>query len=91
MSTENPRRRIKITLTLGADSWDEAVRALHGIEHRLAEAQDREEPKIAVTSGGYGSGYHLEADEDPTIDHDSYFEAVEAYRARRKAERESKP
>jgi len=63
---------------MGADSWDDAIDALHGVMMRLAETNERgsAEEEIVITSGSPTAGWHMEADEDPGWDHDRYFEAI---------------
>ena len=75
---ERPRRRIELTLRLGADSWEAAARAVDGVAYRLYEAADGRlyNGGIQCTSGGTASGWHLKADEDPAWDHDRYFAAI---------------
>lgn len=77
-----PRRRVVLTLTLGADTREDAIRALHV----LANDADLDGLPAERSSGGASSGYVLAVDEDETITHESYFEAVEADRAKRRAE-----
>ena len=67
-----PRRRVVMKLEVGADSWEDLEETLQAILFRLAERKRRSEAALNITSGGYSSGFTLEADEDPTVDHDSY-------------------
>lgn len=78
-----PRRRVRLRLDLGADSWDEAVRSLEGITLRVAEADARREASIDCTSGSPGAGFRLTGDEDAAVTHESYFEAVDVWLAER--------
>lgn len=80
MSEPKPRRRIKLTLELGADSWRDAEIALEHIAYRIREADHLGQPEVQVVSGGGSSGYQLHADEDPDITHDSYFKQLKEMR-----------
>ena len=73
-----PRRRIEASFRISADSWDELSRALHSIRTDLAVA--RMLPKSSV-SGGYGSGWIIEASEDETVTHDSWAAELDAWLA----------
>lgn len=78
-STTSPRRRVVLKLEVGADSWRDLEGALNAVRHRLAEREQRGEERVLTTSGGVSFGFHLEADEDPDVDHDSYFVAVDQW------------
>ena len=71
--SEKPRRRIEVDIRIGADSWDAVRRALDSIAFDIAT---QEEGGRDITSGAPDSGYTLTATEDPSITHDSYFEAA---------------
>lgn len=75
------RRRVRFNLKLEADSWDECWKALDHIATEVARGNLRG-PNAA--SGGPASGYTLTADEDESITHESYFEALEAHLAKQR-------
>lgn len=67
-----PRRRVMMTLKLGADSRDDMIRALEQMAFEMRQGYLLGE----TTSGGYSSGYSLKVTEDSTITHDSYMEEI---------------
>lgn len=73
---KKPRRRVVIDLKLHADSWSAAIDELDEIKLRLGMARDYGSHPIILTSGGYNTGYTLNADEDATITHASYMAAI---------------
>lgn len=74
-----PRRRVKITIRLQADSWVAAGEELENIGYRIAVAGHNNEKCLDVTAGGVSAGYTIDADEDEAITHESYFSAVEKW------------
>lgn len=78
-TTDAPRRRVRFNLRLQADSWDDVSKALLDLSTEVALGNWRG-PNGA--SGGPGAGYTIESDEDETVTHDSYFEALNEYLAR---------
>lgn len=74
-----PRRRWRMTLDLQADTLDDMMGELERIAHRLAEAGAKGQSGVCVTSSGYSSGFVLDVDEDPTMDHGRYAVALEDY------------
>lgn len=72
-----PKRRYRLTLDLHADTWDDLADALHNIATQVLIEHHRD-----VTSGGYSSGYRLSVIEDPTMSHDAYIAALDAWRDR---------
>jgi hypothetical protein len=75
--SDKPRRRVRITIKLQADSWVDAGEELESIGYRLSCAGYNNEKCLSVTVGGASAGYTIDADEDETITHESYFSAVE--------------
>ena len=71
-----PRRRVKIELRMGADSWKDAADTLECIATEIRLGKHCNGP---IISGGYTTGYAWEADEDESITHDSYQAASHAY------------
>ena len=67
-----PRRRFLLELKLGADTRADLVRELE----ELAREISSEQCMGRCLSGGCAAGYTLELTEDPTVTHDSYFEAI---------------
>ena len=80
------RRRVRFHLKLEADSWEACWRALDQIATDVARGNLRG-PNAA--SGGILSCFTLTADEDESITHDSYFEALEAHLERKRDEADS--
>lgn len=81
--SEVPKRRLRLTLDLGADDLDELGSALHTLANDL-EADGVEERD--VTSGGYGSGYHLLLTvTDPAMDAERFQRDLKDWVAQRKA------
>lgn len=78
MSDKMPRRRVVFELKLGADSVADLSIALA----RLAEDVGTEWSEDAVppngAAGGWASGYSYTASVDPSVTHESYFDAVKA-------------
>jgi len=72
MSNDRPRRRVRLTLDLGADSWNDLASALLGIAIRIDEAIERKEERVNIVSGSPSSGFLLHVDEDETITHESF-------------------
>lgn len=70
-----PRRRVVVTLDLGADSWDEVASALDQIAFEVAAGKMRG----SACSGGPSSGYTWSANEDESVTHETYFEALDKY------------
>lgn len=85
--SDDLHRRFTLTLKLGADTLDDLYHTLRNLaveldrkgEATFAEWQAAEKRPYSITSGGYGSGYHLQLAFDPTMDHETYVEALEAY------------
>jgi hypothetical protein len=61
---EYPRRRVQVTVKLGADSWRDAADALVDISRRMDEAGLAGERNANMASGGTRSGYTMTGDED---------------------------
>ena len=76
-----PRRRFTLTIKIGADEWGGLTSALRQIETDLSE--DRDHTRTSICVGSPDVGYTVEGDEDPTVTHASYFEAVEAWKESR--------
>lgn len=80
IATDNapPRRRFRLVLDLHADNRDELDRVLTSLSFAVHDDSVTER-----TSGGFSSGYHLELDEDPAVDHTSYVQALAAWHQER--------
>jgi hypothetical protein len=76
-----PRRRIRLYLEAGADSWDEVDSVLRQVALTVVEAQYGGAASIDSTSGAPSAGYRVTADEDPDVTHESYFRDVDAWLA----------
>jgi len=79
-SAAKPRRRVEVEIKIGADSIADLVRALEQISF------DVDRGSRSVVSGGPNAGWHYRVDEDQTITHASYFEAVDIYLGRKKSQ-----
>lgn len=74
---KQPRRRWDIVVKVGADSLADAANALEAIARDL-DRDGRASP-IDIVSGSPSVGYTVEGDENPSITHESYFAAVDAW------------
>lgn len=63
-----PRRRVELTIKIGADSWREAAGALADLEHRILA----EGAITNLVSGGWSSGYSVTGSEDTKQTGDKY-------------------
>ena len=63
-----PKRRVQLTIDLGADSWDIAADTLQSIVDRIKI----EGPIKEIISGGYDSGYVAIGSESPNQTGDKY-------------------
>lgn len=77
-----PHRRLRLVLDLEADDLAELSAALTRIGNDL-EYEGREQRE--VTSGGYGSGWHLTLTRDEFMDHDRFATEIAEWHDRRKA------
>lgn len=73
---ELPRRRITIEISLGADSYEDAVRYLAHLVKRIHE-KDMDGSTIL---GGYSCNYACEIVESPEVTHESYINEVEKFK-----------
>jgi hypothetical protein len=71
---KKPRRRVLLTLKLGADNREEMIHALEQIALEMRRGYLMGE----AAGGGYSSGYWLKVTEDETVTHDTYFAAINA-------------
>ena len=81
-----PRRRFVLEAKIGADDIIELERALDEIAQRVHAGLP-----CVCTTGGPVAGWHVEVSEDPTITHDSYFEAIQKLREEERAAPPEKP
>lgn len=77
---DKPKRRLELTLKLGADSWPDIVRTLEQIAFQL---DGYPENGWHSASGSPSEGYILDIEVHPDVTHDSYFEAIERYKVDR--------
>lgn len=73
-----PRRRHRLTLDLQADNEQEMVRSLEYIAYLLDTGQ-----LTKGCSGGVHSGWTYEYSVDESVTHESYFQAIRAWKAER--------
>ena len=78
---EKPHRRFEVTITVSADSWEDASRV---IEDLLPHIVDHG-PRCNSVSGGYSAGASVDIREDPEMTHERWWEAMEAYLAAARA------
>jgi hypothetical protein len=82
--TKQPRRRVLLTLKLGADDREEMIHALEQIAFEMRRGYLMGN----AASGGYSSGYCLKVSEDLAITHESYFALIDPDGAKEQAEEE---
>ena len=70
----NPKRAVRLTLKLDADTKNDLARELENIASMI----DRDELTVGV-SGGFSSGYIYELLHDPEQTHDKYFMELRDY------------
>lgn len=75
--TVAPKRYLEVTITLGADDHQAAIRAL-GNYVQMAE-REYGGKLFGTVSGGYDSGYSVVVMEHPEQTHDRYVEQLTAY------------
>jgi len=80
-----PKRRLELMIRVGADSWKELFSALNAIEFRLVEHKESN-GIIRCTSGGVGSGWHLEVDTHAEQDAAGYQRDLKQYMADKRVE-----
>lgn len=71
---KKPRRRILLTLKVGADDRDALIHELEQITFELRIGHLWGES----ASGGYAAGYTMRVSEDPTVTHESYLAEITA-------------
>lgn len=79
MSEKLPRRRVTCEIRIGADDFETLIHAVKEILGDLHEGMSG-----TYVTGGSTSGYSVTVDEDPSITHDSYFDALEKLKETRK-------
>lgn len=70
-----PKRRFCLALEWGADDRKSLAHALRHIAFEI----ESESSSGRVTSGAPSDGGHYELREDPSMTHEGYFEAVDAW------------
>ena len=82
---EKPHRRYQLTLDIGADTYDELLRAIH----TFADHMDMNYPALDYStngaSGGVSTGYSYDVKVDNDMTHERWYEELQAYLAARKA------
>lgn len=71
-----PRRRVKTTIKIQADSWEDMRGALRCIQTDLAISGGSFSNSVAE---GYSFGWIITSDEDETITHESWAEENDLY------------
>lgn len=76
-----PERRIVFALEIQADTYGDVRAELRNIVYQLVVKSESEDAPIvgSMISGGVGSGSIVTVRENPEMDHDKYFELMEAY------------
>lgn len=82
--SDTPNRCYTIDVSVGGDTWDDAVRELL----RVAEHVEQHGPECNETSGGPVAGSHVTIAHRPEMTHDAYFEAIERWREARASDGE---
>ena len=81
--SDAPQRRVEVRISLGADSQEDAIRALRTI---LDDAERAERLPQHQISGGYNSGWVIASHEDGAQTHASWFNQVSEWIAARRRE-----
>lgn len=82
--TDKPQRRYEVDIHIGADDLKSLKHALDNIAFDLERRE--EDAPINMVSGGFDTGYSVNATVDTNITHDSWYVNLEAYLAAKKAE-----
>lgn len=72
-----PKRALRLTLEIGADTREDMASALRHMAHRI----EREQLGGHGTWGGYSDGGNWELLTDPTMTHERFFEELTEYLA----------
>lgn len=75
MNSEQPKRRINISIEIGADSWDDVQDVLRELYRRIDDG-----PILAIASGGWSAGYSCVSSENKGQTGDSYRKQIQDYR-----------
>jgi metallophosphoesterase superfamily enzyme len=75
-----PRRRVVVTIELGADSWLAAGDVLDDVIRRLWEAAENGEATVDMVAGGRSAGVIVKGNEDATITHATYMAELERWK-----------
>lgn len=74
---DRPKRRWTVDIHASADEWPQAISTLR----ELADHLEEHGPTCDLVQGGYsGSGY-IRVAEDPSMTHEKYGQALDAYLA----------
>lgn len=79
-----PRRRIHLTMVIGADSWDQLRQGLDQIAFDFA--RDRGPEPISIASGSPGVGYTIEGTVNEAQTAEGYRSDLLAWTERRRAQ-----
>ncbi len=78
-----PKRAFELIVTIGADTWADALVEMD----RLADHIREHGPRCHVVSGGCSSGAYVDIRHDPTMTPERYVEELTAYlKSRRRSE-----
>lgn len=80
-----PRRRLVVHVHIGADSWQDVCRAMQQVADwadRKTDAPDGPQV-IDMCAGGPSAGYTVVGSLDASVTHESYFAAVDEWKAKR--------
>ena len=72
---DQPKRKVQLTVKIGADSWDDVVSELYAITNRI----EREGPVSNLCSGGYSGSHIVIGSENPNQTGDKYRKENEEY------------
>lgn len=72
-----PTRCLELKITIGADTWEDAVRSVQQV---LFDLERRDGTTFGpIISGSPSAGYTVDIAHNPAQTHDAYFEALNAY------------
>ena len=73
---KKPKRCYQIVITVGGDTWKDAVRLLKELTDEAAEHG----PECKMVSGGASAGGYVKVEHDPDMTNAMYQAALEEYR-----------
>lgn len=71
-----PRRRNQLTISIGADSWQDVLYLLNDF---VADIEARSDEAFTLVHGGNSTGGTVEATVNPEMTHENYMAALHTY------------